>query len=63
MKDIKDYRNNELKLFVIANIIALLYLGNLINVQLVINDDTYSNLIVTIINSALFSSIIYILVY
>ena len=62
MKDIKDYRNNELKLFVIANIIALLYLGNVINVQLVINDDTYSNLIVTIINSALFSSIIYILV-
>ena len=50
MKDIKDYRNNELKLFVIANIIALLYLGNVINVQLVINDDTYSNLIVTIIN-------------
>lgn len=62
MKDIKDYRSNELKYFVIANIIALLYLGKVINVQLVANDGTYSNLIVTVINSALFSSTIYILV-
>lgn len=62
MKDIKDYRSNELKYFVIANIFALLYLEKVINLQLVINDGMYSNLIVTVINSALFSSVVYILV-
>lgn len=54
MKDIKDYRGNELKYFVIANISALLYLGKVINLQLVTSEGTYSNLIVTVINSALF---------
>ena len=62
MNDIKDYRSNELKYFVIANIFALLYLGKVINLQLVTSEGTYSNLIVTAINSALFSSIVYILV-
>lgn len=62
MNDIKDYRGNELKYFVIANIFALLYLGKVINLQLVTSEGTYSNLIVTAINSALFSSIVYILV-
>ena len=62
MKDIKDYRGNELKYFVIANIFALLYLGKVINLQLVTSENTYSNLIVTVINSALFSSIVYVLV-
>lgn len=62
MKDIKDYRGNELKYFVIANIFALLYLGKVINLQLVTSEGTYSNLIVTVINSALFSGIVYILV-
>lgn len=62
MKDIKDYRGNELKYFVIANISALLYLGKVINLQLVTSEGTYSNLIVTVINSALFSGIVYILV-
>ncbi|RHV13941.1 hypothetical protein DXB77_00440 [Clostridium sp. OM05-9] len=62
MNDIKDYRGNELKYFVIANIFALLYLGKVINLQLVNSEGTYSNLIVTVINSALFSSIVYILV-
>lgn len=62
MNDIKDYRGNELKYFVIANIFALLYLGEVINLQLVSSEGTYSNLIVTAINSTLFSSIVYILV-
>lgn len=61
MKDIKDYRGNELKYFVIANVFALLYLGKVINLQLIASDGTYSNLIVTVLNSALFSSIIFIL--
>lgn len=62
MNNVKEYRNNELKQFVMVHIMALLYLGDVFNVGDIVCDDLHLSIITTIINSALFSSIIYILV-
>lgn len=60
--NIKDYRENELKIFVIANILVVLCLIGTITFDGVIEESSYMQLIITIINSGLFSSIIYAMV-
>ena len=60
--NIKDYRENELKIFVIANILVVLCLIGTITFDGVIEENSYMKLIITIINSGLFSSIIYAMV-
>lgn len=60
--NIKDYRENELKIFVIANILVVLCLIGMITFDGVIKENSYMKLIITIINSGLFSSIIYTIV-
>lgn len=60
--NIKDYRENELKIFVIANILVVLCLIGMITFDGVVEESSYMQLIITIINSGLFSSIIYVMV-
>lgn len=62
MNNIKDYREKELKTFVIANILVILYLIGTITFDGIIENDSYIQLLITIINSSLFSSIIYAMV-
>lgn len=63
MIDIKDYRNNELKNYVIGNILLLLYFSGMFDK--IFSQDINSNLNIwgTVIESALISSIIYIYVF
>jgi hypothetical protein len=60
--NIKDYREKELKAFVIANILVLFYLTGIITFDGIVENDSYMQLFITIINSGLFSSIIYAMV-
>ena len=63
MIDIKDYRNNELKNYVIGNILLVLYFSGMFDK--IFSQDINSNLNIwgTVIESALISSIIYIYVF
>ncbi len=57
--NIKDYREKELKIYVIANIIVILYLSDILNVGELVSENNYMKLIISILNSSLFSGIIY----
>lgn len=57
--NIKDYREKELKTLVIANILVILCLNGLITFDGILEENNYMKLLVTIINSGLFASIIY----
>lgn len=63
MIDIKDYRDNELKNYVIGNILLVLYFSGMFDK--IFSQDVNSNLNIwgTVIESALISSIIYIYVF
>lgn len=58
----KDYREKELKSFVIANILVILILIKMITFDGITEENSYMQLIIKIINSGLFSSIIYAMV-
>lgn len=60
--NIKDYREKELKTLVIANILVILCLNGLITFDGILEEKNYMKLLITIINSGLFASIIYTLV-
>lgn len=60
--NIKDYREKELKTFVIANILVILSLNGLITFNSILEENNYMKLLIAIINSSLFASIIYTLV-
>lgn len=60
--NIKDYREKELKTFVIAHILVILCLTRLISFEDILKENSYIKLITTIINSSLFASIVYTLV-
>jgi len=62
MDNLKDYREKELKTFVIANILVILYLIGTITFDGIIEKDSYIQLLIMVINSGLFSSIIYAMV-
>lgn len=62
MENIKTYRENELKKYVIANIIVIFFITGTISFEGIINNNSYMKLLITGINSTLFSSVIYSLV-
>ena len=63
MGDIKDYRDKELKLYALANIFVIIYVEKIITIEGLLNqNDKFTTLLVTIFNSALFLSILYIFV-
>lgn len=57
--NIKDYREKELLYFIIGNVIAILLLGNVLNVEQLISDEKLIELLGQIINSALFMGMLY----
>ena len=57
--NIKDYREKELQTFVIANIIVILYMSGILSFDGIINENSYMKLIIMIVNSSLFSGMIY----
>lgn len=62
----KEYRKNELKNYVIGNILIIMMLSGVINFiynNLGRNLDDLKNLVSVVLNSALFSSVLYIYVY
>jgi hypothetical protein len=63
MKDIKDYRNNELKNYVIGNILLVLLLSGIFNELLSKELGDIIDIINLVIQSTLLSSIIYIYVF
>lgn len=62
MNDIKDYRNNELKNYVIGNILLVLYFSGIFDNLFTLDINSNLNIWKTLIESALVSSIIYIYV-
>lgn len=63
MDDIKNYRDKELKLYALANIFVIIYIEKIITIEgLIDSNDKLMTLLVTVINSALFLSILYIFV-
>lgn len=63
MGDIKDYRDKELKLYALVNIFVIIYIEKIITIEGLLNQNDKSvALFVTIFNSALFLSILYIFV-
>lgn len=63
MGDIKDYRDKELKLYALANIFVIIYIEKIITIDGLLNqNDKSTALFVTIFNSVLFLSILYIFV-
>lgn len=63
-KDIKDYREKELKSFAIGNILLILIGSGLLSRIMTITDDTNAwTVINTVLASAVFSSVIYIFVF
>lgn len=63
MGDIKDYRDKELKLYALANIFVIIYVEKVITIEGLLNqNDKFTTLLITIFNSALFLSILYIFV-
>lgn len=63
MNDIKDYRNNELKNYVIGNILLVLYFSSIFDNLFTLDINSNLNIWKTLIESALVSSIIYIYVF
>ena len=63
MNDIKDYRNNELKNYVIGNILLVLYFSGIFDNFFTSDVNGNLNIWKTLIESALVSSIIYIYVF
>ena len=63
MNDIKDYRNNELKNYVIGNILLVLYFSGIFDNLFTLDINSNLNIWKTLIESALVSSIIYIYVF
>lgn len=63
MNDIKDYRNNELKNYVIGNIVLVLYFSGIFDNLFLADINSNLNIWKTLIESALVSSIIYIYVF
>ncbi len=63
MSDIKDYRNNELKTYVIGNILLMLLLSGVVDEFLSREVSEVIEIINVIIQSSLLSSIIYIYVF
>lgn len=63
MNDIKDYRNNELKNYVIGNILLVLYFSGIFDNLFTSDINSNLNIWKTLIESALVSSIIYIYVF
>ena len=63
MSDIKDYRNKELKSYVIGNILLILFFSGPFKDIFLQDIDTVLDIWGTIIESALVSSIIYIYVF
>lgn len=59
MNDIKDYRNNELKNYVIGNILLVLYFSSIFDNLFTLDINSNLNIWKTLIESALVSSIIY----
>lgn len=63
MDDIKNYRDKELKLYALANIFVIIYIEKIITIEgLIDSNDKLMTLLVTVLNSALFLSILYIFV-
>ena len=60
MNDIKDYRNNELKNYVIGNILLVLYFSSIFDNLFTLDINSNLNIWKTLIESALVSSIIYV---
>lgn len=60
MKDLKDYRNNELKNYVIGNILLLLFLSGAFVELKKLGIENIFDLIKSVLESALLSSVIYI---
>ena len=58
MNDIKDYRNNELKNYVIGNILLVLYFSSIFDNLFTLDINSNLNIWKTLIESALVSSII-----
>lgn len=64
MNDIKDYRNNELKNYVIGNILLVLYFSSIFDNLFTLDINSNLNIWKTLIESTLHaSSIIYIYVF
>lgn len=63
MSGLKDYRDNELKYYVIGNILLILFLSGTLNELLAKELNDIMDIISVVIQSALFSSIIYIYVF
>ena len=63
MKDIKDYRNNELKNYVIGNILIILFLNGVLDMFFVEGISENVEFLDKIIQSAMVSSITYIYVF
>lgn len=63
MNDIKDYRNNELKNYVIGNIVLVLYFSGIFDNFFMADINNNLNIWKTLIESAFVSSIIYIYVF
>ena len=57
--NLKDYREKELKTFVIANILMILCFNGMITFDGMIESDGYMMLLVKIVSSSVFASIIY----
>lgn len=63
MGDIKDYRDKELKLYALVNIFVIIYIDKIITIEGMLDpNNRFTTLIVAILNSALFLSILYIFV-
>lgn len=59
-KDVKDYRNAELKSYVIGNILIILIASGLLDYMIIFTEETTSlGVISTVITSAIFSSVLY----
>lgn len=63
MSGLKDYRDNELKYYVIGNILLILFLSGTLNELLAKELNDIMDIISVVIQSALLSSIIYIYVF
>ena len=63
LDDIKNYRDKELKLYTLANVFVIIYIEKIITIEgLLDSNDKLMTLLVTVLNSALFLSILYIFV-
>lgn len=63
MNNIKEYRRDELKSYVIGNILLFLFLSGVLDTAVFAESNNYYNLFGVIVQSAIFSSVIYIYVF